>query len=317
MTGRRALVTGAGGFVGRHLVEALLQDGWHVTALDRTFDAALMDGWGRHAARLTLLQHDAAELPEVQADALVHAAALTANPAELGLTPEAHVRANLDTMLAALSAAAERGARCIVLSSSAVFRASAPGPLDETTPPTPLGLYAVAKAAAEALAETLCIEHGRDVAAVRLSSIYGPGEIARFTRPRTSPVARLIAHALETGRLSVYRDDPARDWTFAPDVGAAVVALLNTPTLDHALYNLASGQTATPLQIAGSIAAALPGVEIEALDGADPALAGFARFGVLTNQRLREDTGFDAWTPLDAGLAATVRWMQTQLELSS
>jgi UDP-glucose 4-epimerase len=247
----------------------------------------------------------------------VHAAALTASPDELGLTPEEYVRASLDPMLAALAWAAERSARCIVLSSSAVFRESAPGPLGEDAPPTPLGLYAVAKATAEALAETLYVEHGRDVAAVRLSSIYGPGEMARFTRPRTSLVARLIAQALETSCLSVYRDDPARDWTYAPDIGAAVVALLNAPRLNHALYNLASSQKATPLQLAQHIAAALPGARLDVRDGADPALPALTRRGVLTNQRLTDDTGYTSWTPFDAGIAATVRWMQTQLELAS
>jgi nucleoside-diphosphate-sugar epimerase len=317
MTGRRALVTGAGGFVGRHLVEALLADGWHVTALDRAFDAALLDSWRPHAARLTLLQRDAAELPDAPAEALVHAAALTASPDELGLTPEEYVRASLDPMLAALAWAAERGARCLVLSSSAVFRESAPGPLGEDAPPTPLGLYAVAKAAAEALAETLYVEHGRDVAAVRLSSIYGPGEMARFTRPRTSPVARLIAEALEKGRLSVYRADPARDWTYAPDIGAAIAGLLNAPELHYALYNLASGQMRTPLQIAEAITAALPNVHMDAQDGTNPALPPLTRFGVLTNQRLTDDTGYTAWTPFETGITATVRWMQAQMETAS
>ncbi|HYO89109.1 MAG TPA: NAD(P)-dependent oxidoreductase [Candidatus Limnocylindrales bacterium] len=311
---RRALVTGAGGFIGRHIVQALLATGWQVAALDHAFDPELASAWRAYGERVTLFAGDAAQLPVLNAQALVHAAALTANPDELGLSPEDHLRGNLDPLLVALAWAAARGARALVVSSSAVYRQSAPGPLDETTPPTPLGLYAVAKTAAEALAETLRAEFGRDVAAVRLSSIYGPGELPRPTRPRLSPAARLIAEAISTGSVRVYRGDPARDWTYAPDIGRAVAALLNAPHLSYSLYNLASGQVRTPLQMAESIATALPDTRIEALDGADPALAGFARFGVLTNQRLHEDTGFDSWTPFDDGIAATAAWMCDQVE---
>ncbi len=314
MTSRRALVTGAGGFVGRHIVEALLASGWQVLALDRAFDAALAASWQSYGDRLLLLESDAVGLPVTDADAVVHAAALTANPSDLGLTPEEHLRANLDPMLAALAWAAERDARALLISSSAVYRESAPGPLDETAPPTPLGLYAVAKTTAEALAETLRTEYGRDVAAVRLSSIYGPGELPRLTRPRTSPVARLIVEALETGRISVYRSDPARDWTYAPDIGVAIAALLNAPRLNHALYNVASGQVLTPLQTAEAIAAALPDVRLDIREGADPALPPLTRFGVLTHQRLLDDTGFSAWTPFETGISVTAGWMQSQME---
>lgn len=312
----RALVTGAGGFVGRHVVEALLAAGWQVTALDRAFDADLSAEWSRFADRLSLRAGDAADLPTESMEAVVHASALTANPNELGLTPEAYVRAQLDPTLGVVEWAAERNARVILISSSAVYRESAPGPLAETVPPTPLGLYAVAKSTTEALAETLHAEYGRDIAAIRLSSIYGPGELPRTTRPRLSLVARLLAQAIETGTIHVFADDPARDWTYAPDVGRVVVALLAAPQLNHALYNVASGQVRSPRQIAEALAAALPDVEIDAVEGTDPALPPLTRFGVLSSERLSSDTGFADWTPFEDGVTATAQWAQARLEVA-
>lgn len=317
MNRQPVVVTGAGGFVGRHIVEALLALGWRVLALDRAFDLGLADVWAAYGDSLTLRAGDAAQLPDEPATALVHAAALTANPEELGLSPEDHVRGNLEPALCALEWAAKRDTRVILISSSAVFHASAPGPLDETVPPTPLGLYAVAKAATESLVETLRADYQRDASVVRLSSIYGPGELPRPSRPRLSPVGRLLAQALETGAIRVYRDDPPRDWTFVADIGRAIAALLAAPRLNHALYNVASGQMRAPRQIADAIAAVLPGVRVEVLDGTDPSLPPLTRHGVLTNERLRADTGFADWTPFEDGIARTVGWASATLEAVS
>ncbi|MFN8378099.1 MAG: NAD(P)-dependent oxidoreductase [Anaerolineae bacterium] len=204
-------------------------------------------------------------------------------------------------------------ARAILISSSGCFANQRPA-RSTKPPPTPLGLHAVAKSATEALAETLRAEFGRDVAAIRLSSIYGPGELPRPTRPRVSPIGRMVAQALETGVVRVYRDDPARDWTYAPDVGRAVVTLVSVPVLNHALYNVASGHVRTPLEVAETIASALGGIRVMALDGADPAAPPLTRLGVLTHARLTADTGFSDWTPFEEGIAATAAWARAQME---
>lgn len=316
MTAPQVLVTGAGGFLGRHIVDALLAAGWRVAALDRAFDQSLIELWRNHAEQLTLLTGEAETLPEMAASAIVHAAALTASPGELALSPEDHLRGNFEPALRALEWAAKRGARAVLVSSSAVFRASAPAPLDETSPANPFGLYAVAKAAAESLAETLRVEYGRDVAVVRLSNIYGPGELPRLTRPRLSLVARLLAQALTTGMIRVYRDDARRDWTFAPDVGRAIAAILAVKQLNHSLYHVASGQLRTSEQVGQAIASDMPDVIVETFAGADPALLPQTRLGILTSQRLLEDVGFSEWTSFEDGIAQTVAWARAQVEVA-
>jgi len=246
------------------------------------------------------------DLPPLEADAVIHAAAITAAPEEVGLTPEGYFRANVEPALCLLEWA--EGRRVIVLSSSAVFRATAPGPVTETMTPAPLGLYAVSKRALEYLLETLREQYGRDVLAVRLSNIYGPREMARRTRPRVSLVARLVTEALREGRVTIWRDDPPRDWTYAPDVGRALLALLDAPALRHVLYHVAAEQMLTPLEIAEIIRRRLPGVTLEVREGLSAEGESLTRRGMLSSARLRDELGFTRWTPFEEGIGAVIEW---------
>lgn len=310
MSGRAALVTGAGGFVCRHIVEALLVRGWHVLALDRAFDSALRAQW---AGRVVMIEGDAAQPPSLPVEVLVHGAALTATPEEAGLTPEAYLREHLNTALDLLAwADAERVRRVLLVSSDAVFRETPAGLLDEDAPVQPVGLYAIAKAALEHLAHTLRAEYGRDIAAIRLGSIYGYGELARPSRPHISRVGRMIQQALHEGQVTIDMNMPVRSWTYAPDIGAAACALLEAPVLRHALYNVASEETLLPGMIAQVFRAELPGIRIIEEWGA-PSLD--KRRHTLSSRRLREDVGFAAWTPFAQGIANTLTWHHAHTEV--
>jgi nucleoside-diphosphate-sugar epimerase len=303
----KVVVTGAGGFVGGSVVQALLEAGATVVAVDRTFGGAFRRAWERWGDRAQMVESEVAEMPPVEADAIVHGAAVTALPDEAGHSPEENFRANLMPALDALEWAKRQGARRFVfLSSSAVYRDTAPGPVSETLPASPLGVYAVAKYATESLIETLRAVYGRDAAVARLSNIYGPAERARPTRPRLSLVGRMIRAALENGALVVYRDDPARDWTYAPDVGRAIHRLLTCPVLPHYLYHVASGQTLTPVEIAEMIQSLLPHVRLDVRAGADPDAAPLTRRGTLSAERLRQEVGFDDWTAFEDGIAQII-----------
>jgi UDP-glucose 4-epimerase len=301
------LVTGAGGFVCSNVVDVLLTTGHRIIAVDRSFDEALVERWG---GGVELLTCDVSALPDIRVDAVIHGAAITASPEQSGQTPEANLHANIDPLLMMTEWARRNGAgRTILISSGAVFSTSAAQALTEETPTNPSGVYAVAKQFMEALASTLRSEYSQDVVAVRFGNIYGPSELPRPTRPRVSAVAHMIHDALTERRIVVPEPDPARDWTYAPDIGRALLALLEAPTINYPLYHVSSAHPVTLGQIAALLQEMLPGVRAET--ESDSKLS--KRLGYLSNTRLRADIGFDDWTPLENGLRQTVAWMGVTL----
>jgi nucleoside-diphosphate-sugar epimerase len=104
----------------------------------------------------------------------------------------------------------------------------------------------------------------------------------------------------------VYGGSPARDWTYAPDVGRAVCQVLASAVLPHHLYHVASGQTLTPVEVAKTIQSVLPRVRLDIRDGDDPDAAPLLRRGTLSAERLRQDVGFDEWTSFEEGIRRVI-----------
>jgi UDP-glucose 4-epimerase len=311
----RVLVTGAGGFVCRHVVEALLQHGWHVTALDTLIAQGLQQRWdARWPGSIDCFAGDHSALPDAPFDAVVHGAAVTASASERGESTIANLQANIQPTLALLEwARSQRVGRVLLLSSTGVFRQTAPGMVDEHTPTSPIGSYAIAKHMSELLAETLRLHEQQDVVAVRLGNIYGPGEMPSATRPRVSLVARLIAQALQTGQVQVYAPAERRDWTFAPDVGEAIDHLLSAPRLEHSLYQVIAPETLTTLDLAEHIQRALPNINLVIHEGAQHDIPPLTRLGTPTGARFAAELGFDRWTPFAEGLRAVIRDYQMEV----
>lgn len=307
---KRVLVTGAGGFVCRHIIQAVLDNGMNVIAVDRSFDTNLHRHWTtNYAGRIQILEFDLNALPSLPVDFVVHGAAITASAKEMGVSAEDHLRANLEITLDLLAWADRNHAqRTICISSSAVYRET-DGIVTEDQPTTPDNLYAIAKATTESLVETLRRSFGRDVITIRLSNIYGTGEISRLSRPRVSLITRMVGEALTTGKISIDRPDEARDWTSASDVGQAVCALLNQTHLNHALYNVASEQVLTTHELAETIISHMPEAYIVFAQSEDT--SSLTRRGYLSHQRLLDDTGFDDWTPLFQGIAQVIQHFRT------
>jgi UDP-glucose 4-epimerase len=306
----KVLVTGAGGCVCRHIVNAVEEGGHHVVALDRHFDPDLRATW---RGEVELLEGDVTALPDEPVDVLIHGAAVTGSPEALNQTAMHNFRATLDPALSAMSWAADHAKRAMFISSSAVYDRTDPGPVDETMPAVPRGLYAVAKHSIERLVETYAAEYGYRWTTIRLSNVFGPGEMPRPTRPRLSLIGHLIRQALTDGRITVSTEEPARDWTFAPDIGRVVNALLGVREWSHTLYHVASEQRATPGEIALLLETVIPELVCVFIQAPLPDRPRLTRLGYLANARLRKETGFSAWTAFEDALRQTVEWQRAQL----
>lgn len=292
---KRVIVTGANGFVGCNIVGALLAADYAVLAVDLGFDNP---AYQRHPAdNLRRITANCVNLPPLRADALIHAAAVTATPEARGESPEDNLRANIEPLLAVSEYAQRQGIqRAIFISSNAVFRQAPLTRRDEADPPQPLDTYSLAKAMLEYTAATLRQVYSRDVLAVRLGAVYGPYEYARSTRPRLSAVAAMLREALSRGEITLQQPNDRRRWTYAPDIGRALIALLEADALRHSVYQLESREFLSNLALARQIAR-LCGATLRIDEDAAPAQPATESDDAPPG-RLQQDTGFDDWTPL-------------------
>jgi UDP-glucose 4-epimerase len=251
------LVTGASGFVGAHVVDALLDAGH-----ERVIAADLFSPppGARSDPRIERAELDVTDLPAVRALVglcrprfVVHAAALTPVPEEEAANAARIVAVNAGGAANVASAALEAGgvARLILFSSTAIYNGLAvyPDPMSEETPPpaAPSSLYAVTKLACEGLAHRLAATGRLSVAAIRVTAAFGEHERPTESRSaaRTSLIHRLAIATARRTPVRIGAANPGRDWVHGADVGQAIVRLLAAPRLDHLVYNVSSGEAVT------------------------------------------------------------------------
>ncbi|MBM3611387.1 MAG: NAD-dependent epimerase/dehydratase family protein [Alphaproteobacteria bacterium] len=268
MTGGRALITGAGGFVGSALAEGFMRLGWQVCALDATFDAPTR----ARLAGADLVTADLdGPLPDLpRADLIIHAAALTTGAEALGITDAEHIRRNMVPLLVALGLAAAMAPRAFVfLSSTGVFAAGDGDPdLTDRSEPSGAGPYAAAKRAGEVLVPA-ALAAGTAPHVLRLGHICGLAEASRPTRARVSPMAEMVAAARAGAPLPLASSDPLRDWTAAEDLAPAMARLLAGPPAGRVLH-FGSPHRMTDSAMAARIAARIPAAQIEQRPAAAP-----------------------------------------------
>ncbi|CAA9222554.1 MAG: UDP-glucose 4-epimerase [uncultured Blastococcus sp.] len=243
----RALVTGAGGFVGRHLVSRLQADGWDVTGLTRA-DVDLADA---AAAALAVLAAD----PDVVFSLAAGRAKATA--AERAQT----VQVNTSPWL--VDALPDRCRTVVRLGSSTEYAAS-PRPLAEDAALEPRGFFGATKAAGSLLLRAAAAERGVRAAVLRAFQVYGPGDHPTRLVPVVLAAARGGATVPLPSRLS------RRDWVWVGDVVDACVRAAGDESLPPgAVLNIGTGvQTSTEELVA--VAERVTGRAIATAPGAHP-----------------------------------------------
>jgi nucleoside-diphosphate-sugar epimerase len=248
------LITGGTGFVGAHMVASLGRrfPGTPLVVGDLAAPPdEVASFWGDLPVSFRAL--DASDRAAVQALVtetapryVVHAAAITPSAAREAADPLGIVDVNLGGTLSVLDAATRSPgiARVLLCSSAAVYGFGLPdmATVPETAPLVATGLYGMTKLACESLGRRFGELRGVSTVAVRISACYGTMERPTGHRQRMSQVHALFC-ALAAGRpITAVRSAALRDWTDADDVGDAIAALLATPHLNHAVYNVGFGQ---------------------------------------------------------------------------
>ena len=251
----RCAVTGAGGFIGSHLCEALLADGWRVRALVH-YNALGRRGFLEQiepSDRLEIVAGDVCDprcLRELVRGCrcVMHLAALIGIPYSY-LAPSAYVQTNVVGTLSLLEACRDEGVgRVIVTSTSEVYGSARTVPIDEAHPLQAQSPYAATKIAADKLAESYRRSFGLPVVVARPFNTFGPRQSARAVIPTA------IMQAMDPGRAEVRLGStgPVRDWVYVTDTAAGFVALADAPerALDGEPYNIATGEGHSVLEMA-------------------------------------------------------------------
>jgi GDP-4-dehydro-6-deoxy-D-mannose reductase len=279
MPGVRALVTGAAGFVGGHLVPALERAGYAVTPTDRELDVS--DAGAVEVA-----------VGDLRPDLVVHLAAVSSVAASRG-EPELTYRVNFLGARSVLEAAARRvpGARLLLVGSGDQYGTLEPGarPWRESDPQRPRSPYARTKTTADLLGA----EHARrglHVVRSRSFNHTGPGQDERFVLASFAKQAVEIAAGRREPVLRVGNLESTRDFLDVEDVVAAYLAL-SAPDVSPGAYNVASGR---PVRVRDALDEILRLAGAQARIEVDPERLRPTDASVGDATRLRECTG---WKP--------------------
>lgn len=295
---KRALVTGGAGFIGSHLAELLLREGWAVRILDNL-------STGKRAnvpAEAEFVEGDLSRPPVDGVDTVFHLAAIASVPRSVEHPLESN-RANAAGTLAVLRAASRAGVRRVVYAgSSSVYGDDPELPKRESMTPRPLSPYAVSKLAGEIYCAQAARHWGVETVSLRFFNVYGPRQ------DPNSPYAAVLPIFL--ARLSRGEPPPicgdgsqTRDFTYVGDVVQGLLRAAEVPGISGRVFNLAGGRPVSILDLARALApetkpAFLPPRKGDILHSyADPAA-------------VRQALGFAPETSLPDGLAATVKWFR-------
>ena len=311
MVEKTALVTGADGFIGSHLTEALLARGYKVRALAQ-YNSFNNWGWLEDVApcdRLEIVCGDVRDPDFCRhicrgVDTVFHLAALIAIPYSY-VAPDSYVDTNIKGTLNMCQAARDCGvSRIVVTSTSEVYGTAQYVPIDEKHPRQPQSPYSATKIGADAIAESFYRAFDLPVVIARPFKTYGPRQSARAIIPTIITQIASGKGQLKLGDLS-----PTRDFNYVADTAAGFIALAETPGIEGRNINIATG---TEVSMADTLAtiARIMGVEVDAV--VDPERLRPAKSEV---NRLCGDntiiTSLTDWRPrhtLEDGLRATVEW---------
>jgi NAD dependent epimerase/dehydratase len=320
---RLCALTGAGGFIGSHLTEALLASGLqvralvHYNALDRRGHLETIEKSGNES-RLEIVAGDVQDARCMRelvqgCDVVFHLAALIGIPYSY-VAPQAYVNVNVQGTLNVLEACRDaRIARVLITSTSETYGTALRTPIDEDHPLQAQSPYAASKVAADKLAESYHLSFELPIVTVRPFNTYGPRQSARAVIP--SIVTQALSPDCASIRLGSL--DPVRDLTYVADTARAMIALADAPaeSVVGRVLNIANGDGVSIGELAERIQRLTntnKPIETET-QRVRPERSEVRRL-IGDASRLRAATPWQPQVTLDDGLARTIDWIRNHLD---
>lgn len=318
-TGRSVLVTGAGGFIGSHLVERLLREGARVRAFLR-YTARGDFGNLAHADRALVKQVEVVrgDLRDPEAvrsatagvDTVFHLGALIAIPYSY-VNPREVFDVNIVGTLNVLQAARAAGVRRVVhTSTSEVFGTAQYVPIDEKHPLQGQSPYSASKIGADKLAESFYRSFNVPVVTLRPFNTFGPRQSARAIIPT------IISQALSRDEIRLGSLSPTRDFTYVTDTANGFLCAGAADGVEGQEINLGTNSEVSIGDLAQSIFRLVgrsPRIVTDA-ERLRPEKSEVQRL-LATNAKAARLLGWRPQVSLDEGLALTVEWVKANLNL--
>jgi NAD dependent epimerase/dehydratase len=324
--GRTVLVTGADGFIGSHLTEALLSAGARVRAfcLYNSFGSA---GWleesdafrdARDGGRAELVLGDIRDAELVGSavagvDVVLHLAALIAIPYSY-VAPRSYVDTNITGTLNVLEAVRRHGVpRMVHTSTSEVYGTPDTVPITETHPLRGQSPYSATKIAADKLCESFALSFGTPVVTLRPFNTYGPRQSARAVIPTVLGQLLAGAQQLHLGSVS-----PRRDFTFVSDTCSGFLAAAVAELEPGETVQLGTGSTYSIGEVV-QMCLAITGSTAEVVTDEDRVRPAGSEVEVLLSDptRAKERLGWSASVSLEQGLRRTAEWLAPRADSGS
>lgn len=312
----KVLVTGAGGFIGSHLVETLVKRGRPVRALVR-YNARGRRGWLERSDVAEEVEFEAGDVGDPDCieramrgvDTIIHLAALIGIPYSYE-APRSYVRTNIDGTLNLLQEARRRDIRRFVhASTSEVYGSAIDVPISEAHALRGQSPYSASKIAADKFVEAFHLSFDVPVVTIRPFNVYGPRQSTRAIVPT------IISQCLGgDGTVRLGNLEPTRDLTFVTDTVAAFILATSAEGVMGETMNVGSDNEISIGDLAETIIELTGGSASVVSDTARvrPTGSEVARLRA-SNEKAHELLGWSPQIALKAGLTRTIDWMRENL----
>jgi len=314
----KALVTGAGGFIGSHLCEALVEKGYNVKAFIR-YNSRNFWGWienSPYKSRIEVVTGDIRDYDSVEdamkgTDMIFHLAALIGIPYSY-VSPLAYIKTNIEGTYNVLQAARELNARKVIhTSTSEVYGTAQSVPIAESHPINPQSPYSATKASADYLALSFHRSFALPVAIIRPFNTYGPRQSARAVIPTIITQILSGKRKIKTGSLH-----PTRDLTYVKDTVEGFIAVAESEKSIGEVMNIGMNFEISIGDL-GKLISKLMNVQIKMeveKERQRPEKSEVERLWA-DNKKAK---GLLGWSPkytLEKGLKETIEWFKENLHL--
>ena len=316
LTSRRILITGAGGFIGSHTTELLVNSGFEVSALCH-YNNVQSTGWlGSSSANdnFNIVFSDvtvSGRIDELLSEhnLVIHFAAMIAIPYSY-VAPRSYLNTNIEGTFNILEAVRRHKKRLINISTSEVYGTPKVLPITEMNAIQPQSPYAASKVAADALCNSFIDSYDLDISIIRPFNTYGPRQSQRALIPTILTQVAAGNKVISLGNL-----DTQRDFTYVGDTARAIKLAVESQGIKGKTIHLGTGTTISVQELVSLIGKVIgTNIEIKVDHLRQRPLA--SEVGILQSDPsyAKSILGWQYEISLEEGIERTYRWVQDNLQ---